>query len=122
MKLLDACRIALNWFDEMAMDEPVWEEQPPADMATIMVEAIRENEKDIGIPAEDRYGREPEKVKPLAQYLDEYIEHETNGGKVSQEIGNLWRHYDSWHELFEQALDAYESTECVKIKIERDLM
>ena len=68
------------------------------------------------IPAEDRYGREPEKVKPLAQYLDEYIEHEVELGNI--ESADMYA-YDSWRELLEQALDAYESTEQVKIRIER---
>jgi len=61
------------------------------------------------IPAEDRYGREPDKVKSLAQYLAEYFEHELTNGSD----------YRSHHELFEQAIDAYESTENVKIRIER---
>lgn len=59
-------------------------------------------------------------MKPLAQYLGEYIDHEI-------ELGNLLRtdlfvcadDYDSVQEMFEQALDAYESTQSVQIKIER---
>ena len=43
-------------------------------------------------------------VKPLAQYLDEYLRHEV----VDVDL-----------ELLEQALDAYQSTENVTIKIER---
>lgn len=46
--------------------------------------------------------------KPLAQYLAEYIEHE---------IG--LHSYNPSCELLEQALEAYESTENVKIKIEK---
>lgn len=50
--------------------------------------------------------------KPLAQYLDEYIKRDiktfTYNGLVS------------WRELLEQALDAYQSTENVTIKIERN--
>ena len=69
------------------------------------------------IPAEDRYGRGPDKVKPLAQYLDEYIEHEVELGNISPEVDELFA-YDSWHELLQRALDAYESTEQVKIRIE----
>ena len=65
--------------------------------------AIHQCDKDI--PAEDRYGREPDKVKSLAQYLAEYINDELS--------------YDvTWIALLEQALDAYESTEQVKIRIE----
>ena len=64
------------------------------------------------IPAEDRDGREPDKVKPLAQYLDEYVEHEI-------EIGGMA--YHTWEGLFEQALDAYKSTQGVQIRIERVL-
>jgi len=73
------------------------------------------------IPTEDRYGREPEKVKPLAQYLDEYIEYEVELGNAHPDISLLYA-YSCWQALLEQALDAYESTECVKIRIERDLM
>ncbi|KKN53849.1 hypothetical protein LCGC14_0598080 [marine sediment metagenome] len=43
--------------------------------------------------------------KPLAQYLDEYLRHEV---------------VDVDRELLEQALDAYQSTENVTIKIERN--
>jgi len=63
----------------------------------------------------------PGKVKPLAQYLDEYIKHEVDIGNLNVIVSELFA-YDSWRELLEQALDAYESTECVKIKIERDLL
>ena len=45
--------------------------------------------------------------KPLAQYLALYLEAE-----IPTELS-------AWCELLEQALDAYESTENVKIKIER---
>lgn len=69
-------------------------------------------------PAESRYGREPDKVKSLAQYLDEYIEHEIELDNISPEVSELFA-YNSWRELFEQALDAYQSTENVTIKIER---
>ena len=86
-----------------------------------------------GTPTEPQHGREPEKVqcdgcdkhclytpepKPLAQYLDEYIEHEYNKGNIGENVGVLYA-WDSWHELLQQALDAYESTEQVKIRIER---
>lgn len=67
--------------------------------------------------ADERYGKgvKPE-PKPLAQYLDEYIQHET----TAEEIDALWsREAGVWRELLEQALDAYESTEHVKIKIEK---
>lgn len=47
--------------------------------------------------------------KPLVQYLGEYIDHE---------LCNNTEH-DSWRELLEQALNAYQSTEQVKIRIER---
>lgn len=61
---------------------------------------------------------EPDKVKPLAQYLDEYIQHEEEIGNIEPDVGVLYA-WDSWYELLKQALDAYESTEQVKIKIER---
>ncbi len=51
----------------------------------------------------------PEKVKPLAQYLGEYIDYET--GEVGHDAS------DWWCKLFIQALDAYESTENVVIQI-----
>lgn len=60
-------------------------------------------------PTKSRYGREPDKVKPLAEYLAEYVEPLDHSN--SYIIG--------WRELLEQALDAYESTENVKIRIER---
>ena len=66
-------------------------------------------------PPDPQHGRD---VKPLAQYLDEYIEHEVELNNVSPEVGELYA-YNSWRELLEQALDAYESTEQVKIRIER---
>ncbi len=49
-------------------------------------------------------------IKPLAQYLGEYLEHEM--------IDNS--DCDTWVALLEQALDAYQSTENVTIKIERN--
>jgi len=55
------------------------------------------------IPAEDRYGRKLDKVKPLAQYL-----------AVISDMAML-----KTETFFEQALDIYESTENVKIRIER---
>ena len=50
--------------------------------------------------------------KLLAQYLDEYVNHEYTTGQL---IGSD----RSWRELLEQALDAYEITEQVEIKIEK---
>ena len=53
----------------------------------------------------------PHRLKPLAQYLSEYVE--------------PLDHYNSyiigWRALLEQALDAYQSTENVTIKIERNV-
>lgn len=65
---------------------------------------------DSGTPVEDRYGREPDKVKPLAQYLATYLDYE--GDVLPAEI-------EDSRKLLQQALDAYESTENVKIRIER---
>jgi len=70
-----------------------------------------------GTPPDSQHGREP-KPKPLAQYLDKYIDVEIESGNVSPDVAELYA-YNSWRELFEQALDAYESTENVKIRIER---
>ena len=61
---------------------------------------------DIGTPTNPQHGREPDKVKPLAQYLGEYLRHEIST-------------YRSLDPILEQALDAYQSTENVTIKIER---
>ena len=60
-------------------------------------------------PCPDCQPSKLDKVKPLAQYLTEYIGHEFIDTMV---IGQVW------HELLQQALDAYESTEQVKIRIE----
>ncbi len=62
----------------------------------------------------------PHKPKLLAQYLDEYIEHEVEAGNIDPSVSILYA-YNSWCELLEQALDAYESTENVTIKIERNV-
>ena len=56
-----------------------------------------------------------DKVKPLAQYLGEYIENEAKLGNLSYYVYGR----KPWRKLLEQALDAYESTEQVKIRIER---
>lgn len=69
-------------------------------------------------PADLQHGREPDKVKPLVQYLDEYIECEIEIGNIRPAVSDLFA-YNSWRELLEQALDAYQSTENVTIKIER---
>ena len=61
------------------------------------------------IITEDGCGHEMTHVKPLAQYLDEYIEHELADSTD-----------DSWREFFERALTAYEETEQVKIRIEQE--
>lgn len=57
-------------------------------------------------------------VKPLAQYLAEYLDageyQEIKAYMVTGDVGDL-------QEAVEQALDAYESTENVTIKIERVL-
>ncbi|KKN00796.1 hypothetical protein LCGC14_1134210 [marine sediment metagenome] len=43
--LLEACKTAMAWFDKHTNDEPVWEDQPSADMATLMQDAIAQAEK-----------------------------------------------------------------------------
>ena len=56
-------------------------------------------------PADPQHGREPDKVKPLAQFINEWdLAHPDERNTC---------------EYFQQALDAYQSTENVKIKIER---
>ena len=82
--------------------------------------SVKEQLRIRSIPAEDRYGREPYKVKPLAQYLSEYIDHEIElGNLIHTDLCICAAEYNSVQKMFEQALDAYESTENVKIKIER---
>jgi len=39
--LIEACKEARDWFDRFANDEKPWEDQPAADLATILTEAIR---------------------------------------------------------------------------------
>lgn len=70
-----------------------------------------------GTPTDPQPNREPE-PKPLAQYLDEYIEHEIELGNIRPAVSDLFA-YNSWRDLLQQALDAYESTEQVKIRIEK---
>jgi len=64
--------------------------------------------------AEDRYGRQLGAVKPLAQYLSKYLDDlETCGAYgVTGDTGDL-------EDTINRALDAYQSTEQVKIRIER---
>ena len=66
------------------------------------------NEAQVTSP-DPQHGRGPEKVKPLAQYLVDYLQHEHPVG-----FNRLF-----WKRIIEQALDAYESTEQVKIRIEQ---
>ena len=61
--------------------------------------------------------REPDKVKPLAQYLSEYVKQEVNLPYAKPKIWSIL----AWRKQFEQALDAYQSTENVTIKIERNV-
>ena len=69
-----------------------------------------------GTPPNSQHDHEPDKVKPLAQYLLEYVDCEVERSARDP----LYVHpYNSPLELLEQALDAYESTENVTIKIER---
>ena len=68
--------------------------------------ALKEFENETGTPPDPQHGRGPDKVKLLAQYLGEYLRHEI----VDVDL-----------ELLEQALDAYQSTENVTIKIERNI-
>ncbi|KKN21071.1 hypothetical protein LCGC14_0928970 [marine sediment metagenome] len=58
------------------------------------------------------------KIKPLAQYLDEYIQHEIETENIlSLDDIEGSSSYGSWCELLEQALEAYELTENVLIHI-----
>jgi len=67
-------------------------------------------DKDELIPAESRYGHEPDKVKPLAQHLGEYL----------APLDHSNSYIIGWCDLLKHALDTYESTENVKIKIEKN--
>lgn len=66
-----------------------------------------------GTPAEDQ-SSEPE-PKSLAQYLAEYLDYEM----VKRKTIYVWSDIKKMKIILEQALDAYESTEQVKIRIER---
>lgn len=65
-----------------------------------------------GTPPIPQHGREPE-PKPLAQYLAKYVKYELNSN------ADVLVSRQRLHKVLEQALDAYESTEQVKIRIER---
>ncbi len=78
--------------------------------------AVKEFETESGTPPDPQHGREPE-PKPLAQYLGEYVDYEAE--LLNIQSGIRLYEYNSWRELFKQALDAYESTEQVRIRIER---
>ena len=54
--------------------------------------------------------------KPLAQFLDEYIQHEYDEDNIGEGVNILYA-WDSWLELLEQAIEAYQSTEQVTIEI-----
>lgn len=66
-----------------------------------------------GTSAEPQHSRKPDKVKSLAQYLANYVTYNIYGYNVDRWGTTKWR------ELLQQALDAYESTEQVKIRIEQ---
>lgn len=80
-----------------------------------LVNRIKTAAPPTGTPAENRYGRDLE-PKPLAQYLDEYIRHEAESDGLTMEAAQIWI---PDRKLFEQALEAYQSTGNVTIKIER---
>ena len=64
----------------------------------------------------------PHKPKPLAQYLAEYLDHEKyDFAAVDEQYGDVAVEFDTTdlRDNLKQALDAYESTENVKIRIER---
>ena len=42
--LLEACKIAEEWFNDFVNDKNPWEERPAADLSTIMYEAIEKAE------------------------------------------------------------------------------
>jgi len=68
----------------------------------------------------NQYGRDAEKVKPLAQYLAEYLFHGayTYTNRYGEKVIGLTP--TGMIEILEQALDAYQLTENVTIKIERN--
>ena len=69
------------------------------------------------VQAEPQHGRKPDKVKPLAQYLSEYL---AGGIDRTHEAGfPVDFTKEGLRLVLEPALEAYESTENVKIRIER---
>jgi len=77
-----------------------------------------------GTPIEDQHGREPNKVKSLAQYLAKYVEQEKwNFSTITTEFRGAGHSVEidinDLKGVLQQAFDAYESTEQVKIRIER---
>jgi len=73
--------------------------------------------QDKATPPNPQHGHEPDKVKPLAQYLSEYL---ATGIDRMHEAGMPMDFTeDGLKPILEQALDAYQSTENVTIKIER---
>ena len=77
------------------------------------------NEVCLGVEMGDgRCGKpKPDKVKPLAQYLAEYLAAGIN--RIHEAGMPMDYTEEGLKPVLEQALDAYESTENVKIKIER---
>ena len=73
-------------------------------------------------PSKPQHSREPGKVKSLAQYLAEYLNHgRYDFALIDDRYGDTAIEIDivDLKNNIEQALDAYESTENVKIKIDR---
>lgn len=106
----------MHKYIEQIMKRPVFTHEMGS--KKIMEEIKCRSKRDFCSLAEPQHGCEPEKVKLLAQYLDEYIEHEVELNNICAATALLYA-YNSWRELLEQALDAYEINEEVRIRIER---
>ena len=106
-----AWRAALEWVKHIVVHESDGPSNPKG-----LIQCIEEELKPHGTPpAKPQHGREPDKVKPLAQYLAEYLDHDM----VQRKTIYVWSDIKKMKAIVEQALDAYQSTENVTIKIER---
>ena len=106
----DECRKEKNWSESLTMSIGRCE------ICGNMRSCWDVKSSNLPLSADERYGKGVKPgSKPLAQYLDEYIEAEWWKGNVDS---HLYAH-NSWRELLEQALDAYQNAENVRIKIEK---
>ena len=132
-RILDALKRAYFLIETHNIKDPYFETLRIAcgDMLPSQICHLAEYIKTGTISADNRYGKDvkPEPVckcktcrklrtpKPLAQYLGEYLAAEINRAHEKGYPVDYTR--EGLKYMLEQALDAYESTENVKIKIEK---